>query len=313
MNAIGGRNCTKSNISFHLHHYLSWRQVIDVRDWNSPVTHDITSTPGGNQKEWFYHRALWYDVNDDGRMDAITNHANRDPDSGMSRPRQRRPGYRYVTTTATETRIQVCHNHANRDPDTGMSQPRQQRPGFRYVTTTPTETRIQVCHNHANGDPDTGTSQPRQRRPGCRYATSITSAETQLCHIYHVCSYVIQTTTETRIQVCHNHANRDPDSGMSRPRQQRPGYRYVTTTPTETRMQVRHIYHVCSYVIQTTETRIQVCHNHANKDTDICMSYQGWYSLITTVLYCLIVTIILCKHRYAYQLHKKGPELVRLE
>ena len=133
MNAIGGRNCTKSNISFYLHPYLSWRQVIDVRDWNSPVTHDITSTPGGNQKEWFYHRALWYDVNDDGRMDAITNHANRDPDTGTSHPRQRRPGYRYVTSITSAV----------------MSYKPQQRPGYRYVTTTPTRTLTYACHTRA--------------------------------------------------------------------------------------------------------------------------------------------------------------------
>jgi len=43
--------------------------VVDFRDYNNPVTHDIVLD---DSIDYFYHRVLWKDCNGDGRKDALT-------------------------------------------------------------------------------------------------------------------------------------------------------------------------------------------------------------------------------------------------
>ena len=58
-------------------------RVVDVTDWDDAITHIITDDP---DNDWFYHRALWKDMDGDGLKDAVTCRAYQDFTTGTFIP-----------------------------------------------------------------------------------------------------------------------------------------------------------------------------------------------------------------------------------
>ncbi len=71
---VCGRNARTRKCHGMSHVLCAQLNVVNVSDWSSPVTYSIARPPG-NLDEWFYHRALWRDMNGDGRIDALTSRA----------------------------------------------------------------------------------------------------------------------------------------------------------------------------------------------------------------------------------------------